>query len=155
VIDPFPEPGFENSLGASRLLKQKVEQTELALFLELRANDVLFIDSGHTVRVGGDVNFLILDVLPILAPGVVVHFHDIPLPFEYAEIYATNPRFRMFWTESYLLQAFLCLNATYEILLAMNYLMRDRLEEFRAAFPCYDPAIHRYPSHSFWIRRVC
>ncbi len=154
VIDPFPGLELEKLPGVTRLLKQKVEETDVALFLDLRANDVLFIDSGHTVRIGGDVNFLILDVLPVLAPGVLVHFHDIPLPYEYAEVYYTNPRFRMFWTESYLLQAFLCFNAAYDILLAMNYLMLDRLEEFRAAFACYDPAIHRYPSHSFWIRRV-
>jgi len=154
VIDPFPAPELDKVPGVARLLKQEVERTDVALFSELRANDVLFVDSGHTVRIGGDVNFLILDVLPVLAPGVVVHFHDIPLPYEYAEVYYTNPRFRMFWTESYLLQAFLCYNATYEILLAMNYLMLDRLEAFRTAFSFYDPAIHRYPSHSFWIRRV-
>jgi hypothetical protein len=96
----------------------------------------------------------VLDVLPVLAPGVVVHFHDIPLPYEYAEVYFTNPRFRMFWTEAYLLQAFLCHSSAYQVLLAMNFVMRDHGAAFRSAWPYYDPAIHRFPSHSFWIRRV-
>ena len=124
------------------------------MFRALGENDILFVDSGHTVRAGGDVNFLVLDVLPVLAPGVVVHFHDIPLPYEYAEVYFTNPRFRMFWTEAYLLQAFLCHNAAYEVLLAMNFLMRDHAAAFQSAWPHHDPRIHRFPSHSFWIRRA-
>lgn len=154
VVDPFPGKSLERLPGVGNLLRQRVELLETDLFRTLGENDVLFVDSGHTVRAGSDVNFLVLDVLPVLNPGVVVHFHDIPLPYEYAEVYFTNPRFRMFWTEGYLLQAFLCHNTAYEILLAMNFLMRDHATAFRAAWPHYDPAIHRFPSHSFWIRRV-
>jgi hypothetical protein len=154
VVDPFPGKALERLPGVGRVFRLRVELLEVEMFRTLGENDVLFVDSGHTVRAGGDVNFLVLDVLPILAPGVVVHFHDIPLPYEYAETYFTNPHFRMFWTESYLLQAFLCHNAAYEILLAMNFLMRDHAAAFRSAWPHYDPAIHRFPSHSFWIRRV-
>jgi hypothetical protein len=80
---------------------------DLAFLEELKENDILFIDSGHTVRTRSDVNFLILEVLPRLAPGAIVHFHDIPLPFEYQKVYFTNPTFRVFWTEAYLLQSFL------------------------------------------------
>lgn len=119
-----------------------------------KKNDILFVDSSHTVRIGGDVNFLILEVLPRIKPGVLVHFHDIPIPYEYAEVYYTNPRARMFWTESYLLQAFLALNSSYEVLLAMNYIMTDYPDDFRSAFPHYDPHRHIYVSHSFWVRRV-
>src|SRR5258706_16043378 len=43
----------------------------------------LFIDSSHTVRIGGDVNYLFLEVLPRLKPGVIVHVHDIFFPFDY------------------------------------------------------------------------
>jgi hypothetical protein len=154
VVDPLPAQGLERLAGVGRVLRQRVELLDVDVFRTLGDSDVLFVDSGHTVRSGGDVNFLVLDVLPVLAPGVVVHFHDIPLPYEYAETYFTNPRFRMFWTEAYLLQAFLCHNTAYEILLAMNFLMQDHATAFRAAWPHYDPAIHRFPSHSFWIRRV-
>lgn len=154
VVDPFPGAALERLGEVGRVFRQRVELLEADVFRTLGGDDILFVDSGHTVRAGGDVNFLVLDILPVLAPGVVVHFHDIALPYEYAEIYFTNPRFRVFWTEAYLLQAFLCHNAAYEVLLAMNFLMRDHAAAFRSAWPHYDPSIHRFPSHSFWIRRV-
>ena len=154
VIDPYPAAGLQAEAPAiTRLLRHRVELLDADFFDQLTENDVLFIDSGHTVRIGGDVNFLILDVLPRLAPGVVVHFHDIALPYEYPKRYATNPSFRMFWTEAYLLQAFLALNPDYEILLALDYLMTEQKDAFRSAFPHYDPTRHVATSGSFWIRR--
>jgi hypothetical protein len=154
IIDPYPSKKIETGLpGLSRLIKERVEMLDPSFFDSLGKDDVLFIDSGHTVRTGGDVNYLFLDVLPRLSRGVLVHIHDIPMPFEYPEIYFTNPSFRMFWTESYLLQAFLCFNNKYEILLAMSYLMTEKREEFRKAFPYYNPVHHKANSGSFWIRR--
>jgi hypothetical protein len=155
IVDPYPSEKIEKHLpGLSRLIKERVELQPPDLFDSLSTNDILFIDSGHTVRTGGDVNFLYLDILPRLAPGVMVHIHDIPMPLEYPEVYFTKPTFRVFWTESYLLQAFMCFNNQFEILLAMNYLMTERLDEFRKAFPHYDPEVHKAVSGSFWIRRI-
>jgi hypothetical protein len=154
IIDPYPRPIIKRGLpGGTQLVNQRAELLDVDFFERLSENDVLFVDSGHTVRIGGDVNYLILDVLPRLAPGVIVHFHDISLPSEYPKVYATNSRFRMFWTEAYLLQAFLCFNDRFEVLLAMSYLTADRKEELFAAFPLYDPAKHLLTSGSFWIRR--
>ncbi len=154
VVDPSPSPllGGGRS-GPTEVLAKRAELLEPEFFDRLERDDVLFIDSGHTVRIGGDVNFLILDVLPRLNPGVIVHFHDIGLPYEYPKTYATNPRFRSLWTEAYLLQAFLACNQDFDVLLALSYLMTDRASDFRAAFPHYDPARHRTGSGSFWITR--
>ena len=155
IIDPNPRPVLGSGLpGLTRLLKQRVETLDASYFDLLKQNDVLFIDSGHAVRIGGDVNYLILDVLPRLADGVLVHFHDISLPYEYPKTYAVNPRFRMFWTEAYMLQAFLCLNSQFEVLLAMHYLMIHEMPTFRASFPLHKPAEHVSGSGSFWIRRT-
>jgi hypothetical protein len=154
VIDPYPNETLTKVLGISSIVRSRVELTEIERFQALEENDVLFVDSGHTVRIGGDVNFLILDVLANLKPGVIVHFHDIPMPYEYSETYSKNPSFRMFWTESYLLQAFLAFNDSFEIVLSMNFLMRDHASAFASAFPFYDPDVHKYESHSFWIRRT-
>ena len=154
IIDPYPSPVVRNGLPrVTQLLEQRVELLAPEFFLQLKENDVLFIDSGHVVRIGGDVNYLILDVLPSLAPGVVIHFHDIPMPYDYSSVYFTNPGFRVFWTESYLLQAFLSCNNQFEILFSMNSLMRERKDDFIAAFPHYDPGKHLTNSGSFWIRR--
>lgn len=67
----------------SKLITQRVELLDINCFYQLGNGDILFIDSGHVVRTGGDVNYLILDVLPRLAPGVIIHFHDINLPRDY------------------------------------------------------------------------
>jgi hypothetical protein len=154
IVDPYPGPIVAAGLPSlTSLVRQRVEVVDLSLFGALAGNDVLFIDSGHTVRTGGDVNFIFLEVLPRLQPGVVVHFHDIPLPKEYPKVYFTNPRFRMFWTEAYLLQTFLCFNNAFEVLLAMSYLMDDHLDTFRTLFRHFDPNVHRSMSSSFWMRR--
>lgn len=154
VIDPYPDEKTKAIEGITNFLVERVELVDVAEFEKLGENDILFIDSGHTVRIGGDVNFLFLDVLPLLKPGVHVHIHDIPMPYEYSEVYFTNPSFRMLWTESYLLQAFLCLNPYYETTLAMSWIMTERRADFAAAFPHYDPTVHVNSSSSYWIRRV-
>jgi len=154
VVDPYPGPVVRQGLpGVTRLLPQRVELLDPAFFDALGAGDVLFVDSGHTVRTGGDVNYLVLDVLPRLAPGVLVHFHDIPMPYEYHRAYHRNPAFRVFWTESYLVQAFLAFNAEFEVLLALRWLLTEHEAAVRAAFPSFDPLRHRARSESLWLRR--
>ena len=154
VVDPYPGKTMKLYEPTKReLITERVEQLPAEWFDQLKSNDVLFIDSGHCVRIGGDVNFMFLDVLPRLERGVIVHVHDIGLPYEYSKAYATNETFRQFWTEQYLLQAFLCFNTEFEVLLAMSYVMTDHHEVFRKSFPRYDPAIHQFKSGSFWMRR--
>lgn len=127
IVDPYPGYYIEEGIPSrANLIKERVELLDKNLFDSLKENDILFIDSGHTVRIGGDVNFLILDILPRLPKGVIIHFHDINLPYEYPKVYAINPKFRQFWTEAYLLQAFLSCNNKFEIMLAMNYLMIEK-----------------------------
>jgi len=155
IVDPYPNESLLSGLPESvNVVRQPVETLDVCFFDNLREGDVLFVDSGHTVRIGGDVNYLVLDVLPRLSDGVVVHFHDIPMPHEYAKAYCVNAEFRVFWTESYLLQAFLACNRDFEVLLAMNHLQKNRRSEFCDAFPLYDSAVHIAGAGSFWIRRV-
>ena len=155
IIDPFPGAAVVNgSIGRVDLVKQQVELMEISYFDKLQANDILFIDSGHTVKIGSDVNFLFLEILPRLAPGVVVHVHDIGLPCEYGSAYALNESFRQFWTEQYLLQSFLCFNREFEVMLAMAWLMREQQPLFSRAFPHFDYRQHPTVSGSFWMRRT-
>ena len=154
IVDPYPSDNIKNkSIQMTELVVNRVELLDTNFFDQLSANDILFIDSGHCVRIGGDVNYLFLEILPRLAPGVIVHIHDIGIPYEYSKTYATSETFRQFWTEQYLLQGFLCFNNEFEILLAMNYLMSDHSEFFKKTFPFYNPDLHPFFSGSFWIRR--
>jgi hypothetical protein len=154
VIDPYPGDTIRNKINEiSHLIEDRVELVDIKEFDILKENDILFIDSSHMVKIGSDVNFLYLEVLPRLNPGVIVHIHDINLPYEYPKTYATNPAFRMFWTESYLLQAFLTFNNEFEILLGMNFLQTDHMDTFCEAFPHFDLEKNWANSGSFWIRR--
>jgi hypothetical protein len=132
-IEPFPldflRQGFA---GLHSLIEQKVEDIGLEFFSHLESGDILFIDSSHTVKIGGDVNYLFLEVLPRLKPGVIVHVHDIFLPFDYRRDWVMD-EFR-FWTEQYLLQAFLSFNSECEVLMANSYLAHRYMKELKATF---------------------
>jgi hypothetical protein len=89
---------------ASDLIVQKVEEVPLSRCDSPGANDVLFIDTSHTVRTGGDVVWLFGQVLPRLRSGVHVHIHDVFLPGDYPEQWV---REGWGWNENYLVEAFL------------------------------------------------
>jgi len=81
VYDPFFRPELAEALRmVCHLDPLSATEVPLEQFKELRAGDMLFVDTTHTVKIGSDVNRVILDVLPRLAPGVLVHFHDIFFP---------------------------------------------------------------------------
>jgi hypothetical protein len=155
IIDPYPDEIQLSGLPyLIHIEKQRVELVDPSFFSKLQENDMLFIDSSHSVKIGSDVNYLILEILPNIAPGVVIHFHDIPMPYEYSKAYAASPTFRMFWTESYLLQAFLSYNSKFEVLLGMAYLMQEHMDHFCRSFPNFKIKDNWANSGSFWIRRV-
>lgn len=86
AIDPEPRASLAG-LNV-RWLKQPVQATELALFERLEERDILFVDSSHQLKPGSDVEFLLQSVLPCLARGVRLHFHDIFLPDAYPVAWA-------------------------------------------------------------------
>jgi len=157
-IEPFP-PDFLRAgfPGLRSLIEKKVQDMDVEFFSQLESGDILFIDSSHTVKIGGDVNFLFLEVLPRLKPGVIVHVHDIFLPFDYRRDWVLD-EFR-FWSEQYLLQAFLIFNSEFEVLLANRYLAHRYLEDLKTAFPSLAnlkgarPNSVEWGGGSFWMRR--
>jgi hypothetical protein len=147
-IDPSPQDFLRQGLpGLNSLIEKKVQDVDLDFFSQLNSSDILFIDSSHAVKIGGDVNYLFLEVLPRLKPGVIVHIHDVFLPFDYRRDWVME-QFR-FWTEQYLLQAFLTFNSEFEVLLADSYLNHYHQEDLKATFPTL-PSLR---GGSFWMRR--
>jgi hypothetical protein len=78
---------------------------------------------------------------------VVVQVHDIFLPFEYRRDWVLD-EFR-FWTEQYLLQAFLTFNSEFEVLLGNYYLSHYHQQHLKTVFP----NLARWIGGSFWMRR--
>jgi hypothetical protein len=147
-IEPYERP-FLDSLEVT-LMRQKVEDIPFEHFQALQSGDILFIDSSHVIRPGGDVLHLILGVLPRLQRGVWVHVHDIFLPNDYPLQWLSR-EFRL-WNEQYLLEAFLLAGEQYEIMAALNYLQVNYPEALREVMP----NAARFPKASpgsFWIRK--
>lgn len=83
-IDPEPRAG-PGDFPKLRLCRTLVQHAGTELFRTLESGDILSIDSGHVLMPGSDVDFLMNVALPLLPPGVLVHFHDIFLPDPYPE----------------------------------------------------------------------
>jgi len=157
-IEPFPRDFLRKGFpGLQTLIEKNVQEINLEFFSQLQSGDILFIDSSHAVKIGGDVNYLFLEILPRLKPGVIVHVHDIFLPFEYRRDWVMD-EFR-FWSEQYLLQAFLSYNLEFEILMANRYLAHKYVDDLKVAFAnlanleAGRPASVRWRGGSFWMRR--
>ena len=147
AIEPYPALRLREGFpGLSRLIDERLEDVRLEEILDC---DLLFIDSSHVVKIGGDVNREILQIVPRLKPGALVHWHDIILPNEYWKDWVRGKR--LFWSEQYLLQAFLMYNEEFEIIWASRYMHLNHADRIRKVLPFFDPDEHRITS--FWIRR--
>lgn len=135
VIDPNATEAV-SSLPQVSLRREQVQAVDPSTFLELGPADLLFIDSSHTVKPGGDVNYLVLEILPRLQSGVIVHFHDIYFPYDYQP---TVLRTFFHWSETSLLRAFLIHNSDVEILLSLSLLHYGRQAAVQEIFPDYRP----------------
>jgi predicted O-methyltransferase YrrM len=149
VYDPYAAVVREDLPGLTALHAVPAQEVPVSVFEGLEAGDVLFVDTTHTVKIGSDVNRIVLEVLPRLAPGVVVHLHDIFIPFEYPRVWLED--FALYWAEQYLVQAFLAMNPGYEVLWASAALSRLRPQQLAAALP---PGVPPEGGSSFWIRRL-
>jgi predicted O-methyltransferase YrrM len=135
-IEPYPRD-FLRSMGhVLTLREERVELTPPSVFAELEAGDLCFIDSSHVVKTGSDVVHELLEVVPRLADGVVVHVHDVFIPEDYPKGWVENG---FNWNEQYLLQAYLVGNTRAEVLLMNHYLAIRHPEAVRAAFGSMEP----------------
>lgn len=148
VFDPYPGIAGPDTPGVTRFQTIAAQDVPLSTFQALAGGDFLVVDTTHAVKIGGDVNRIILDILPRLAPGVMVHFHDIFLPYEYPREWLE--RYGLYWTEQYLVQAFLALNPAYEVICALYALVRDHREQVGGVIPAL--AEGGAPA-AFWVRR--
>lgn len=151
AIEPFPNKTLRQGFpGLTELIPKMVQSLQPSFFEKLGVNDILFIDSSHVLKIGGDVQYEYLEILPRLRKGVLVHIHDIFLPAEYPKDWLF--RNRWFWTEQYLLQAFMAFNDSFQTLWAgsfMNHIHPDMLSSAIASYRKDETM-----PGSFWIRRT-
>lgn len=155
-IDPFPPDYLSDISDISQIVDKNVEDIPLSFFSVLQENDILFIDSSHTIKIYNDVCFEYLELVPSLNKGVVIHIHDILLPFVYSEEWL---RSKLFWNEQFLLYSFLSFNKNFKILWAGNYVHTYFPELLHQAFPSYsffknNDQLKSQGHKSFWFKGI-
>ena len=102
------------------LIRKPVQQVSVEFFdAMLEDGDILFIDSTHTVKTGSDCLYLYLKVLPALRNRVIVHVHDVFLPDAMPQSWALEKQ--IYWTEQYLLLAYLLDNPRTTVWFGSHY----------------------------------
>lgn len=137
-IDPAPRADIDGISDV--VLKANLLDVEGELFEGLSAGDFLFLDGSHLAFNGTDTTRFFLEILPVLASGVLVHAHDIFLPYEYSELFSER-----LYNEQYLLACTILDEAKWLPLLPVHYLERQGLFA--------DLAVPGAVNTSFWMVR--
>ncbi|SDJ80638.1 class I SAM-dependent methyltransferase [Natronorubrum texcoconense] len=156
VIDPSPTRSIKRHTDAE-VVKENVQDVPVSVFESLSENDIVFIDSSHIATIGSDVLYEFLEALPRLGDGVLVHVHDIFIPYQYPRRWITERRW--FFNEQYLVRALLTNNDDLEVLWTTYYMHRKHPDRLAEAFESYDEIGQEYESgniygipSSLWLR---
>jgi hypothetical protein len=123
VISIDPEPRARIDSICDQIIRNGLETCDLTIFDALEAGDILFFDGSHRSFMNSDVTVFMIDVLPRIKPGVVIHIHDISIPYDYDHMFAN-----WYWNEQYLVTVYMMGN-------------RHRIDPLLpTAFICRDPA---------------
>lgn len=147
IIEPYPKDFLAKLETLGRLIREPVQNIpaqELVALVE--SSQVWFIDSTHTVKAGSDCLYLYLKIMPLVGSDVLCHSHDIYLPYAMPPSQALERN--VYWTEQYLLQAYLLDNPKAEILFGSYYLHR----EMRAVSEAFMRGRHADGGASLWYR---
>ncbi len=145
-IDPEPRATLDG-LPLTRCRK-KVQDTDPTTFRLLAPGDILFVDSSHVLTPGSDVDFILNNVLPGLALGALVHFHDIFLPGDYPADWA----WRKYNEQSAV--ATLLDSPDWQVLFASNYVVGHMVETLESGVIGELPLVDGAPESSLWLRKL-
>ncbi len=148
-MDPSPRASIEKY--CDHLVRKRLEDIDLGLFSALYVGDILFIDNSHRLLPNSDVTVFFLDILPKIKPGVIIHLHDIYLPYDYPQEMCDR-----MYSEQYALSIALLSNPDkFEILMPSYFVSQDN-----SLSQILDPiwqldSIKSPESHggSFWFRK--
>lgn len=152
AYEPYPRPHLlTDAFPNVTVAKTFAQDIPFETVTSLQPNDILFIDSSHVLATGSDVQYEILELLPRVPKGVIVHVHDIFLPFDYPRDWVVERK--TFWTEQYALQAFLTCNTDFQIIWSAGLMKTDHADRLSKHFRYNDPD-GRTPGGSLWMQRV-
>lgn len=151
-IEPYPER-LREVLGTNlaeeriRALEYKVQDVPLEVFDALQTHDILFIDSTHVLKTGSDVCRELCEILPRLAAGVLVHFHDMFWPFEYPKAWVVDEN--RSWNELYAVRVLLAHSRNWHVVLFNQYMAKLERRLIETTYPHF----YKNPGGALWIER--
>lgn len=157
IISIDPQPRVHVDVLCDRAIRSPLEDCDLRVFGELRSGDLLFLDGSHRTLQNSDVTVFFFDILPQLAPGVLVHIHDIFWPYDYPDTWTGR-----FYSEQYVLGAMLlCEAPPFRVVLPNRFVCQEPglsnivRELFRSPTGAPDIPFEyqsiRTPAVSFWL----
>lgn len=149
-IDPYPRANIDHL--ADKIIREPFENIIDNKFIveTLKENDILFIDNSHRVFPNSDSMICFLEILPFLKKGVIVHFHDIYIPFDYPQFMCDR-----FYNEQYMLSSFIIANPEKFKCILPNYFISEDEELSKIISPVWNhPNLRSVEKHggSFWIQ---
>lgn len=150
IISIDPQPRAEIDSLADKVIRSPFQNIDVDFVKELEENDILFIDNSHRVLPNSDSMVFFLEVLPYLKNGVIVHIHDVYLPYGYPQFMCDR-----FYSEQYGLAMYLLANAEKYCPILPNYFIYEDAELSKIIDPMWDhPNLDGVERHggSFWLR---
>jgi predicted O-methyltransferase YrrM len=144
-IDPAPRASLAKL--AVEHVGSLLKHVDPGVFAGHAAGDVLFVDSSHVAMPGSDVDRLLLDVLPRLPGGALVHVHDITLPFAYPASWAWRG-----YNEQIAIGTLLQ-GGGYELVFASHYVAREFGDSLARSVVGELPLVPGSFETSLWLRK--
>lgn len=147
-IDPMPRAEIDQL--ADKVIRMPFENIEFDVLAELEENDILFVDNSHRILPNSDGMVFFLEILPRLKKGVIVHIHDIYLPYDYPQFMCDR-----FYSEQYGLAMYLLANSKKFRTILPNYFISEDKELSKLLSPIWEHenlnGVERHGG-SFWLR---
>jgi Methyltransferase domain len=146
-IDPYPRTDIDTM--PYKIIREPFENIDFSFIFKLEPNDILFIDNSHRVLPNSDAMVFFMEVLPMLPKGVIVHIHDIYLPYDYPQFMCDR-----FYSEQYNLAAFIMANPKRYRTIMPNYFVSEDKELSDIIAPIFQhPNLQDVEKHggSYWL----
>lgn len=150
IISIDPAPRAEIDQLTDRIIRQPFEKTDLGVFASLKSGDIVFVDNSHRIFPNSDATVFFMDVLPFLPEGVIVHIHDVYLPYDYPQQMCDR-----YYSEQYMLAAFLMANPAKYHTMMPNYFVSEDQQLNKILDPLWHhaslPPVEKHGG-SYWIK---
>ena len=148
-IDPHPRREIQEI--ANTWINEQIQSVSLDHFKNLEPNDIVFLDGSHVLHANSDVMWFFMEILPVIPKGVIIHIHDIFLPYDYPQWVCDR-----FFSEQYILAACLLNSDDFKIICPNYYLLIEKISPNVWMELWKIPALNGVKKHgrSFWFTKI-